>query len=44
VKSTELTLRPAAAVVSVPTSFTVSLDAQGGVYDNVILVFIPGQG
>ena len=42
VKSTELVLRPATAVVSVPLSFTVSLDAQGGVYDNVILAFIPG--
>ena len=42
VKSTELVLLPATAVVAVPLSFTVSLDAQGGVYENAVLAFIPG--
>ena len=41
VKSTELVLRPATAVVSVPLTFTVSLDAQGAAYDSAVLAFIP---
>ena len=41
VKSTELVMRPATAVVATPLTLIISLDAQGGEYYSLIIAFIP---